>query len=98
MLCGAKGEDKKADAEAQSILDEVREHIVAELGAEPTELTAVTYATQIVQGTNYFIKAHIGNKKFIHVRIYKTLPCYGGEVALHGIQKDKSEQESIAYF
>jgi cystatin-A/B len=61
-------------------------------------LKAVRYATQVVAGLNYFIKAHIGNKQFIHVRIYKNLPCNGGTATVHAIQKDKFEHDPVGFF
>ena len=97
-MCGGIGEDKVADEDAQSILDESRDQIVRELGAEPAELKAVRYATQTVAGFNYFIKAHLGNKQFIHVRIYKALPCNGGAATVQAIQKEKSEHEPVIIF
>ena len=56
------------------------------------------YATQVVAGTNYFIKAHVGGGKYIHVRLHKALPHAGGTVSVHSVQAEKSEHEPIEYF
>jgi len=60
-----------------------RSEIVAKLGSEPEQFLATHFKTQVVAGTNYFVRIHIGQDKHIHVRIYKH---FSGSVQLHGVK------------
>ena len=53
------------------------------------------YIFQVVAGTNFFVKVHVGDDKHVHLRIYRDLQ---GHVFLHGHQVDKSHEDSIEYF
>lgn len=68
------------------------------MSGDVSELKAVKYSTQVVAGTNYFIKAHVGNGRYVHVRAHKPLPHTGKGVELHSVQTDKTETEPIEYF
>jgi hypothetical protein len=61
---------------------------------ENASLTALTYKTQLVAGTNYFVKAKIGEMIF-HVRIYKDLQ---GNLKLSKVVGPKTEEDKIEYF
>uniref|UniRef100_A0A8C4RWJ6 Cystatin-B n=1 Tax=Erpetoichthys calabaricus TaxID=27687 RepID=A0A8C4RWJ6_ERPCA len=59
---------------------------------------AVQYKSQVVAGTNYFIKVHVGGVEYIHLRIFRSLPVHGNELKVHGVQSPKGEQDEIDYF
>ena len=50
---------------------------------------------QVVAGTNYFVKVHVGDNKHVHLRIYQDLQQ---NVSLHSHQTDKSHEDEIEYF
>jgi len=54
----------------------------------------LSYATQVVNGTNYFVKIDVGNEA-IHVRIYKPIRNPPEVVAVKAHQSLTSE---ITYF
>ena len=51
--------------------------------------------SQVVAGTNYFVKIHVGDEKCVHARIYVH---FSGTTSLHGIQADKSHEDAVEYF
>ncbi|KAG8224864.1 hypothetical protein J437_LFUL006457 [Ladona fulva] len=86
---------KEATAEVQEIVETVKRAAEEKLGRSFTEFSVKNYKSQVVAGTNYFVKVHIGMEKYIHLRIYKNLQK---EITLHGVQDEKSELDEISYF
>ncbi|NXK86056.1 CYTB protein, partial [Formicarius rufipectus] len=60
--------------------------------------TAVEFKTQLVAGINYFIKVHIGNDKFMHLRVFESLPQENKPLSLHSYQGSKTKHDELAYF
>ncbi|KAH8020336.1 hypothetical protein HPB51_000786 [Rhipicephalus microplus] len=56
---GLSQELKPADATVQEICDKVRSDVEKKLGQNFAEFTPVNYRTQVVNGTNYFVKVSI---------------------------------------
>ncbi|XP_027030819.1 cystatin-B-like [Tachysurus fulvidraco] len=98
QLCGGTGEEKEANEEVQKICDEMKSHAEEKAGRTFDVFTAKSYKTQVVAGTNFFIKVHIGGEEFAHLRVYKMLPFAGGKLELHGIQIPKAQHDPIEYF
>ncbi|XP_055331410.1 cystatin-A2-like [Paramacrobiotus metropolitanus] len=95
---GGTGEVKNADEQVQKLVDSVSSQIAAKAGISAnSKLIAVSYKTQVVAGTNYFVKIRVGvsrNAKVIHVRIYKDLK---GKVSVSSI-KNAKESDPVNYF
>nr|J7FQE8.1 RecName: Full=Cystatin-B; AltName: Full=RbCyt-B; AltName: Full=Stefin-B [Oplegnathus fasciatus]AFP50145.1 cystatin B [Oplegnathus fasciatus] len=98
MMCGGISAPLDADEDIQKMCDNVKPHAEEKAGKKYDVFTAKTYTTQIVSGTNYFIKIHVGGDDHVHLRVYKKLPCHGGGLELSGMQHSKSLQDPIAYF
>ena len=64
------------------------------------EFTVISYTTQVVAGTNYFVKIRVNKDDdgHLHARIYEKLPCYGGETTLDSIVHGKKNDDPIEYF
>uniref|UniRef100_UPI0037E73D10 cystatin-B-like isoform X2 n=1 Tax=Semicossyphus pulcher TaxID=241346 RepID=UPI0037E73D10 len=97
-LCGGTGPVKEADEEIQQLCNSVKAH--AEEKAETTYevFIAKTYTSQVVAGTNYFIKVNVGGDDHIHICIFKKLLCNGGDHSLVKLQVSKTEHDAIGYF
>ncbi|KAI3355274.1 hypothetical protein L3Q82_018131 [Scortum barcoo] len=98
MMCGGTGPPADADETIQSICDGVRADVEEQAGRKYDVFKAVSYATQTVAGTNYFIKVHVGGEEHVHLCVFKALPCHGAEIKLSKIQQSKTHQDPIGYF
>ncbi|XP_030625480.1 cystatin-B [Chanos chanos] len=98
MICGGTTEAKDANEEVQRICDEMKSHAEQKAGQSFEVFTAKTYKTQLVAGTNYFIKVHVGGEDYIHLRVYKMLPHAGEKLELTSLQTSKAHHDPIEYF
>ena len=101
-LPGGLGDSKPANEEVQSIVDGMKESLLGVLTAgrssKLSPLKAVSFKTQVVAGTNYFIKVAIdGGKEHVHLRVFKSL---GPEpkFKLSGHEEGHNEGSEIKYF
>ncbi len=86
---------KDADNEVQGYIDQVKPKVEEAVGRTLNTYTAVKYSTQLVNGTNYFVKVNVGDDKFIHVRLHKA---FSGEVTFARCQDNKTKDEELTYF
>merc|ERR1739840_79149 len=95
-LAGGVGAVQGVDAETQELLSGVRGDVEQALGSTVSEFTVLSYSTQVVSGRNYFAKVRTGPNEYIHIRVYSQ--PWTGTLALHGLLRDKTEQEPIVSF
>mmetsp|Transcript_46294 Transcript_46294/g.112188 ORF Transcript_46294/g.112188 Transcript_46294/m.112188 type:complete len:126 (-) Transcript_46294:1824-2201(-) len=57
----------------------------------------VLMTTQVVAGTNYKVKYHIGNGNYVHAKIFEPLPCYKDEQKpeVSHFEINKSEKDEL---
>ena len=89
-------EDAKEDI--QAICNAVKADLEGKNGKSFDEFTAIQFRSQVVAGMNYFVKVHVGEEQFVHLRIYQALPHTGAGPALHSQQDGKTREEEIEYF
>ena len=86
---------KPADDTAKSVLTRALPAIVAKLprlAGKTAEV--VSYSTQVVAGTNYFLKIQFEGE-VVHARVFINLQQ---EVTLHSVQENKTLESAIEYF
>jgi len=94
MICGGTGDVKPADPQVQELVNSLKDDIVKELGGSLGEVEVTHYKTQVVAGTNYFVRVHVGEGRHLHLRIYKH---FSGTVKLDGV-KEAAAEEPIEHF
>eukprot|EP00438_Fugacium_kawagutii_P004914 Skav217253 [mRNA] locus=scaffold47:408724:423566:+ [translate_table: standard] len=100
---GATGSASEANEEIKAMCTALKDKALEKAQAGGwnglfTEFTAMSYSSQVVAGTNYFVKVKVGDGKFCHVRIHQPLPHTGQPPAVHSLQMDKAEEDAIEYF
>ncbi|XP_027586091.1 cystatin-B-like [Pipra filicauda] len=98
MLCGGVSAVRPATDETQQIVREVKSQLEEKEGKTFDVFTAVEFKTQMVAGINYFIKVHVGNDEFMHLRVFKSLPQENKPLSLDGYQGSKTKHDELAYF
>ena len=96
-VCGGLNTASDATPEVQELVDSLSHEIKAQTGAEFPHLKAVSYRTQVVAGTNYFVKVNAGDEH-LHVRIHKPLPHTGAPASLAAVQRSKNAEHPLEFF
>ena len=90
MLAGGFDEVKEIDEEVKVLALNMKEKAEEILGETFKVFEPILYTTQVVAGTNYNIKVHIGDERFIHMKIYVPLPVYNKVNELIECEGDKT--------
>ncbi|KAM5275553.1 cystatin-B [Hipposideros larvatus] len=98
MMCGGCSAAQPATDEIQSIADEVKSQLENKANKKYPLFKAVEFKSQVVAGTNYFIKVQVDNDDFVHLRVFKSLPHENKPLTLHDYQADKTKNDALTYF
>ncbi|KAJ0022915.1 hypothetical protein NQD34_015049 [Periophthalmus magnuspinnatus] len=71
MKCGGTSEVKPADQKIQDIADSVKSQVEEKAGKKYCKFLVKSYKSQVVAGTNYFIKIQVAEEDHIHVRVFQ---------------------------
>ena len=81
-ICGGFNNVQPADDKIIPLVAQVKNETEAKLGKTFSVFEAVSYTSQVVGGKNYKVKVKVGENEYVHVKIFKALPCYGGNIQL----------------
>jgi hypothetical protein len=103
MRCGGASPMAQVSDEVRNICESLKNEVsekakAAGRNGHIDQITPVAAMTQVVAGTNYFIKARVGgdeSQEYVFMRVWHKL---SGEDELSAIQVNKSETDEIAYF
>ncbi|KAK4468002.1 hypothetical protein MN116_008182 [Schistosoma mekongi] len=111
LCCGGTGAPREPSAEEKQKLKTLLENnLEAHIGRKPSLCDIVQLSSQVVAGTNYFVKVifacsftdlmqvHVDDDEYVHARIFEPLPCHGKELQLHSVLKDKKKNDALEYF
>ncbi len=73
MMPGGFGDVKEVDEEVTILATNMKEQVEENLGETFDIFEPILYTTQVVAGINYIIKVHVGNEKFVHIKIHVPL-------------------------
>ena len=90
MMIGGFNGVKEADGEIITLANSMKEKVEDKLGETFDVYEPILYSSQVVSGTNYNIKIHAGDERFIHIKINVPLPIDHNPPELLEYQKDKS--------
>ncbi|XP_073670842.1 cystatin-B-like [Paramisgurnus dabryanus] len=98
QMVGGTSKPNKATKDVQKLCDEVKHQVEQKAGKNFATYTATSYTTQVVAGTNFFVKLHVGGNDYIHVKIYKALPHTGEKPKVTAVQCSKTQHDAIEFF
>ncbi|XP_042854808.1 cystatin-B [Panthera tigris] len=98
MMCGGPSATQPATAETQAIADQVKPQLEEQENKKYTIFKAVEFRSQVVAGTNYFIKVQVDDDEFVHIRVFQSLPHENKPLALSSYQTHKARHDELAYF
>ncbi|XP_060054753.1 cystatin-B [Erinaceus europaeus] len=98
MMCGGTSDTRPATEETQALADQVKAQLEEKENKKFGMFKATEFKTQLVAGTNYFIKVQVGGEEFLHLRVFQSLPHENKPPALHSYQMGKARHEELTYF
>ncbi|CAL1547426.1 unnamed protein product [Lymnaea stagnalis] len=98
MMCGGTSDVKPASDEVHDLIKKIKDDLEKKSQKTFSNFKAVSYKSQVVAGTNFFVKIQGDGDEYLHVRIYRPLPHTNEGPSLHSYQLGKSKDDDIEYF
>ncbi|KAM8976637.1 cystatin-B-like [Pelodytes ibericus] len=95
---GGLGKVHPATPEVQAICDKIKVEAEKKSGKNFEIFKATEYKTQIVAGTNYFIKVRMGEDRYCFIRVHKALPHENEKLTFANFQCNKKQADVVSYF
>ncbi|NXH20196.1 CYTA protein, partial [Bucco capensis] len=98
MMPGGLSDTKPATPQVQHIADQVKPQFESRENRTCGIFKAIVYRTQVVAGTNYFIKVQVSEAGYAHLRVFMSLPQENQGPRLDGVQTGKTRDDPLTYF
>nr|XP_034953315.1 cystatin-A-like [Zootoca vivipara]XP_034953316.1 cystatin-A-like [Zootoca vivipara] len=98
MMAGGLTDASPSTPDVQQLADKMKSQIEQKENKVYTVFTAVEYKTQVVAGTNYFIKVDVGQGEYLHLRVFQPLPHKNEVPSLTAYQAGKTASDPLNYF
>ena len=94
---GGFGANKQPDEETMALFNSLRPAVEQQAGQSFSEWQIMHYQSQVVAGTNYWVKIAVGSgdKDFIHVKIFRPLPHTGDPAEVKEVHQGKAADDSF---
>uniref|UniRef100_A0A8C9X816 Cystatin-B n=1 Tax=Sander lucioperca TaxID=283035 RepID=A0A8C9X816_SANLU len=92
------GQTADATQEVKDLCHQVKPQVQDITGKSYVDFTVFLYRSEVVAGTNYLIKVHVGGDDYIHLIIFRGLPCYGGKVSLTKVKDHQTKDSPLQPF
>ncbi|KAJ8603093.1 hypothetical protein CTAYLR_006673 [Chrysophaeum taylorii] len=73
-VCGGFSDDREMTDEVREIAEALKREMEAALGETFAVFEPLSFSSQVVAGTNYNVKIHVGKDKSILAKVHKPLP------------------------
>ncbi|XP_040023673.2 cystatin-B-like [Gasterosteus aculeatus] len=97
-ICGGWSEPQEATEETQKICDQVKDQVEKITDQKHQVYKAVLYREQIVAGQNFLIKVFAGEDDYLHLFVFRALPCDGGRIELNGVEQHRTKGDPLEPF
>ncbi|XP_038657876.1 cystatin-B-like [Scyliorhinus canicula] len=98
QMCGGTSAEKSVTEELQQLANSVKPKIEEEAEKTFDVFVVKSYKTQLVSGTNYFMKIHVGGDDYVHAKVFEDLPCRGSKKKVTGVKVNKLDHDELTYF
>ncbi|KAM4888611.1 cystatin-A [Thomomys bottae] len=98
MIPGGLSEARRATPEIQEIADQVKQQLEEKTNETYEEFEAIEYKSQVVAGTMFYIKIRVGDGRYTHIKVFRSLPGRDEGLQLLAYQTDKSENDELTAF
>ncbi|KAM8820398.1 cystatin-A-like [Eudromia elegans] len=98
MMPGGLSDTTPATPEVQHIADQVKPQLEEKENEVYGLFQAIEYRTQVVAGTNYFIKVKVSDGTYVHLRVFQSLPFENQGPSLTSYQTGKTRCDPLTYF
>ncbi|XP_020645212.2 cystatin-B [Pogona vitticeps] len=95
---GELSDAKPVAPEIQQLADKMKSEIEAKENKTYSMFKALEYRTQVVAGTNMFIKVQGDQDEFLHLRVFVPLPQENRRPSLISYQTGKTANDPLNYF
>lgn len=85
-----------ANAEVQGFVNKIKPSLETKANKKFSLFKAIEYRSQVVAGTNYFVKVQVGENEYAHVRIYVHFS--GNPVQMDAFRLNKAKSDELDYF
>ncbi|XP_042525123.1 cystatin-A [Dipodomys spectabilis] len=98
MIPGGLTEARPATPEIQEIANQVKQQLEEKTNETYEEFEAVEYKSQVVAGTIFYIKMRVGDGRYTHIKVLRSLPGQNEGLKLVAYQTDKSKEDELTAF
>lgn len=95
MLAGGWKESSGLTEDQHHMINELRHEVQEKAGKEFAHFNPVAIRSQVVAGTNYFVKIQVSDSEYIHVKIFKPLPHTMERPQVNEVHLEKSQHDEL---